>query len=222
MNATDQPTFVVPHCPDQVEIIHQDDTFLVVNKPHRLLSVPGRHPANRDCLISRLQQQQPQARIVHRLDMDTSGLMVVALNADSHRQLSRAFEQRAVAKRYTAVVYGEIKHSQLEVDLPLICDWPNRPRQKVDHEQGKKAHTKISVISREQDRSRITLTPITGRSHQLRVHTAEMGHPILGCEFYAHDTARRMAERLLLHASELSFPHPVSGETQHFHCRAPF
>lgn len=204
--------YIVPPCREAVAILHRDPHLLLVNKPSGLLSVPGKHPANRDCLITRLQQSHPEARIVHRLDLDTSGIMVVALSADSHRQLSRLFEQRRVDKRYDAIVYGEVLETQGLIDLPLICDWPNRPRQKVDFARGKSAQTAFTVLSRQRHRSHLQLFPRTGRSHQLRVHLSSIGHPILGCDFYAHPQALAMADRLQLHASSLSFEHPISGE----------
>ena len=206
--------FIVPHCHEEVVILHEDNELLLVNKPSGLLSVPGKHPANKDCLISRIQSTYPEARIVHRLDMDTSGIMVVALNAQCHRALNRLFSEREVTKAYEAKVYGNIEKDYGAIELPLICDWPNRPKQKVDFEHGKKATTHYDVISRntQEHTTRVLLTPVTGRSHQLRVHLAELGHPILGCDFYAHPQALAMSERLLLHATRLEFMHPVSGE----------
>lgn len=205
-------TFIVPHCKEHVQIHHRDDALLVVDKPAGLLSVPGRHPANKDCLISRLQHQFPEARIVHRLDMATSGLMVIALNKDSHRLLSRLFEQRQVEKHYLARVAGRLEQDEGLIDLPLACDWPNRPRQHINFDWGKPAQTLYRCLSRDEDSSLLELAPITGRSHQLRVHCASIGHPILGCEFYAPPPARQAAPRLLLHACELSFIHPQTGE----------
>jgi tRNA pseudouridine32 synthase/23S rRNA pseudouridine746 synthase len=212
--SADKQPYIVAHCHEPVDILYQDDHLLLVNKPSGLLSVPGRHPANRDCLISRLQLNFPQARIVHRLDMDTSGIMVIALSADCHRDLNQLFSERKVSKQYIAEVYGQVIDNKGCVQLPLICDWPNRPKQKVDIEKGKPANTGYQRLSHDPERncSRLLLTPVTGRSHQLRVHMAEIGHPILGCEFYAHQEALAMAPRLFLHASELAFIHPVTGE----------
>ena len=204
--------YIVPPCKEEVEILHADKLFLLVNKPSGLLSVPGKHPLNRDCLISRLQQTYPEARIVHRLDLDTSGIMVVALNADSHRVLNKQFSERQTYKEYTAVVFGSVECDKGSIDLPLICDWPNRPKQMVDHERGKQALTHYEVLERYSDRTRLRLKPVTGRSHQLRVHTMAIQHPILGCDFYAHETALKMAPRLLLHATELHIDHPATGE----------
>jgi tRNA pseudouridine32 synthase/23S rRNA pseudouridine746 synthase len=209
---TNEPYIVKP-CTDKVETLYTDEDLLLVNKPSGLLSVPGKHPANKDCLATRVQQQYPSARIVHRLDMDTSGIMVLALNTDSHRALSRLFAERKVTKEYEANVFGTLSESRRLIDLPLICDWPNRPRQKVDFQHGKSAQTWVQKVSQHADGwTRLLLTPVTGRSHQLRVHLAEIGHPILGCEFYAHPQAVGMANRLQLHATKLEFAHPNSGE----------
>lgn len=204
--------YIVPHCPHPVELLYRDENLLLVNKPAGLLSVPGKHPANRDCLITRLQTTFPQARIVHRLDLDTSGIMVVALDADTHRHLNRQFEQRSVAKQYEALVYGVMTKDEYTIDLPLICDWPNRPKQKVDYSSGKPSRTRVSVMCRFGDRTHVLLQPLTGRSHQLRVHLSAIQHPILGCDFYAHEQALALADRLLLHATRLELQHPVSGQ----------
>jgi len=215
--------YIVKPCTEDIEILHIDTDLVLVNKPSGLLSVPGKHPANKDCLITRTQQHYPSARIVHRLDMDTSGIMVLALNADSHRALSKLFAERKVDKEYQANVFGTLATDNRLVDLPLICDWPNRPRQKVDFQHGKNAQTCVQTISRHTDGwTKVLLKPVTGRSHQLRVHLAEIGHPILGCEFYAHQQALDMADRLQLHATKLAFAHPSSGETILGRSHCPF
>lgn len=204
--------FLAPPCQQQHRILHEDGACLVVEKPAGLLSVPGRHPDNQDCLISRVQQTHPDALIVHRLDMATSGLMVLARGKDSHRALSLAFQQRQVEKQYQAVVWGQIASSQGVIDLPLACDWPNRPRQHINFDYGKAAQTGYQCVGfTPTGNTHILLNPITGRSHQLRVHMAAIGHPILGCEFYAHKAAKDQASRLLLHASRLAFSHPTDG-----------
>lgn len=205
-----------------IECIYADDQLVVVNKPAGLLSVPGRGPDKQDCLWHRVQQQYPTARIVHRLDQATSGLMVLALNADSHRALSIQFQERIPEKRYQAVVQGEPVQNEGEVDLPLRCDWERRPRQMVDFEQGKPALTRWRCIERLGNRSRMLLFPHTGRSHQLRVHMLAMGHPILGDEFYAPPAALELAPRLLLHAEQLGFKHPASHDWLSFDSVCPF
>ncbi|MGI9276025.1 MAG: pseudouridine synthase, partial [Endozoicomonas sp.] len=198
------------------------DDLVVVDKPSGLLSVPGRPPNDRDSALGRLQKIEPETRVVHRLDMSTSGLMVFGLHADSHRALSRQFQDREVSKGYEAEVWGIPQNKEGEIDLPLRCDWPNRPRQMVDHELGKSALTKFTRIDNQGDHGRVWLKPVTGRSHQLRVHLAELGHPILGCEFYAHPEAKSAADRLHLHASLLSFRHPQTLEVMSFNSPAPF
>jgi tRNA pseudouridine32 synthase/23S rRNA pseudouridine746 synthase len=202
-------------------VIYLDDHMLVAEKPAGLLSVPGRLPENKDCLITRLQIDYPDALTVHRLDMATSGLMVFARGAEAHRTLSKAFADRLVNKRYIAVVAGALT-GEGEVDLPLITDWPNRPRQMVDHHIGKPSLTRWSVLQSGEGRSRVELEPVTGRSHQLRVHMMAIGHPILGDVFYAPPEIERLSPRLLLHAERLSLPHPVSGEVMDFHSAASF
>lgn len=197
--------------------IFADQHLLVVDKPAGLLSVPGRGEDKADCLLSRMQRDFPDALAVHRLDMATSGLLLLARGEEMHRQLSRLFRERLVNKRYIAVVAGCPPAACGEIDLPLICDWPNRPRQKVDFEIGKRSLTRFRLLDFDQKRnlSRVELEPVTGRSHQLRVHLAELGHPILGDDLYG-GVAQAMADRLLLHASELAFVHPASGEEHHF------
>ena len=216
-------SFIVPPCREELAELYRDECIVVVNKPAGLLSVPGKPPNDRDSALGRLQQINQETRVVHRLDMSTSGLMVFGLSADSHRHLSRQFQDRKVSKGYVAEVWDIPRQPQGEIDLPLRCDWPNRPRQMVDHELGKSSQTRFTVIENHRNEfARIWLEPITGRSHQLRVHMAELGHPILGCEFYAHDDAKAVSDRLHLHASELCFQHPESGKNMKFNCPAPF
>ncbi len=213
------------YCPPQepfLDILYQDESLIMLNKPSGLLSVPGRAPENQDSLALRVQSQLPNALTVHRLDMATSGVMVMALNKDVHRALSRQFQERETHKVYYAWVWGEVADEEGEVDLPLICDWPNRPLQVVDFEQGKSALTRWKKLKVEQGHTLVKLLPHTGRSHQLRVHMQAMGHPILGDEFYAGPEALAAAEQLQLHAAELGFTHPVSGEDLMFSCEPPF
>ncbi|MEH6583458.1 MAG: pseudouridine synthase [Halioglobus sp.] len=204
--------YLVPHSQEEIIIIHEDDDLLLVRKPDLLLTIPGRHPLNKDCLIRRLQLQYPTASVVHRLDLDTSGIMVIPLNKPTHAHISRQFQERKVEKSYLAVVFGSVQKDCGEIDLPIAPDWDNRPRQVICHERGKQALTRYEVESRGTDRSRLVLRPVSGRSHQLRIHLREIGHPILGCDMYAHEEALGMADRLMLHATSLGFEHPTSGE----------
>ena len=206
----------------QIAVDFADDELLVVDKPSMLLSVPGRGPEKQDCLIGRLAAEYGEVLAMHRLDWETSGLMVVARSKAAHRELSRQFQQREVSKQYTAVVYGHVEAERGEVELPLICDWPNRPRQKVDMEQGKPSLTRWELLQRGEGWSRLLLIPVTGRSHQLRVHMLSMGHPILGDPLYAEGRVQQMADRLQLHASSLSFHHPGSSVLMAFDSPAPF
>lgn len=205
-------------------VVFQDESLLVLDKPAGLLTVPGRGAERMDCLASRVQDVYPTARIVHRLDMATSGLVVMAMGRDMERQLSIAFQRRLVGKRYVAVVAGRLGEDRGVVDIPLIVDWPNRPRQKIDRELGKPALTHYVVLGRDRasGTSRVELTPITGRSHQLRVHMMAIGHPILGDDLYAGEAERTAAPRLLLHAAGLAIPHPAHGQLLRFTSEPPF
>jgi len=197
-----------------LDIIFQDDALVVVNKPSGLLSVPGRGPDKQDCMISRVQARFSDALIVHRLDMETSGILLLARGKSVHRCMSRAFQDREVEKQYTAVVEGALLQPEGMVDLPLICDWPNRPRQKVDHGQGKPSLTRYQQLSYDAGLAvtRVALFPVTGRSHQLRVHMLSLGHAIVGDPLYAMPDVQKKASRLLLHASHLSIRHPITHD----------
>lgn len=208
--------------PPVLRFFHIDEHLMAVDKPHGLLSVPGKGPAGEDCLIRRVQNEYPDALIVHRLDMATSGVMVMARGPEAHRKLSIAFAERSVAKSYVAVVAGNITDDIGEVDLPLITDWPNRPRQVVDHAIGKPSLTRYRVLSRGGETTRVALEPVTGRSHQLRVHMLALGHPIIGDALYAPPDIIAQSPRLLLHAERLEVPHPVSGERHLFVSPLPF
>ncbi len=206
------------------KLIHVDRSLLVVNKPPRLLSVPGRGEDKQDCLIRRVQQEFPDALIVHRLDFDTSGLLVVARGPDMHRRLSILFQNRQVDKCYIALVDGRLAADSGEVDLPLGVDWPNRPRHQVDFAAGKPSLTRYRVIAYapDGDFTRLALIPETGRTHQLRVHMQALGHAILGDPLYADEKVRGKADRLLLHAERLTFEHPVTRRRLDFHCPPNF
>lgn len=225
------PDFVyAPPMSPYLDILYQDDDLVVLNKGSGLLSVPGRLAEHQDCLQNRVTKVLPSATIVHRLDMATSGILLMALNKPAHVSISRQFEKRQTKKTYIARVYGQLEKNEGSVELPLICDWPNRPKQKVDHENGKKALTHYRVISRtigqkmnQNDNSTLVeLTPITGRSHQLRVHMLAIGHPILGDRLYAHDKALTISPRLQLHAQMLTINHPVTGKSLTFTSKCPF
>ncbi len=209
-----------PHEP--IDIRYEDAYYLIINKPAGLLSVPGKMQNMQDCLESRIQKTHPTARIIHRLDLATSGIMVMALTPKSHRHIGLQFERRHVQKTYAARVWGSVQGKTGHINLPLICDWPNRPLQKVDFEAGKPAQTDWQVTKREPLITHLNLHPKTGRSHQLRVHLNAVGHPILGDPLYAHKDAYLAANRLMLHAHTLSFYHPNGGSWMSYEVPAPF
>lgn len=197
-----------------LKIIYVDDYMLAVDKPAGLLSVPGRGEHKADSMLLRVRTEYPDALTVHRLDQDTSGLLLYARGANMHRTLSMAFERRQISKSYLAVIAGRPAADEGEVNLPLICDWPNRPRQKVDFEEGRPSLTRYRVLAydAERDQTRVQLEPVTGRSHQLRVHMQQLGHPIVGDDLYAPPDVMAASPRLLLHAHTLLLPHPMNGE----------
>ncbi|MDK1288579.1 bifunctional tRNA pseudouridine(32) synthase/23S rRNA pseudouridine(746) synthase RluA [Pseudoalteromonas umbrosa] len=203
-------------------LLYQDDHMLVINKPSGLLTVPGKDPKHADSVINRINRVFPTAKIVHRLDMATSGILCLAMHKEAHRFLSIQFQDRLTKKRYVARVHGRLESKTGSVDLPLICDWPNRPKQKVCHESGKPSLTHYEVLEYEPNATRVSLTPITGRSHQLRVHMQSLGHVILGDRLYATGDALKAAERLQLHAQMLEICHPVSGKMMQFNAPDPF
>ena len=207
-----------------LDILYQDEFFLALNKPAGLLSVPGNTEQKKDSLTTRVQKEFPDALAVHRLDMCTSGIMLMALGKESHRQFSMMFEQRKIEKCYLAIVDGKPEQSTGEINLPLITDWPNRPKQKVDHETGKPSCTKYKTLSFDSttDSSEIELKPVTGRSHQLRVHMQALGHVILGDKLYADKKIQEKSERLLLHATLLEFIHPFTEKHITIKSNAPF
>ncbi|WP_347267588.1 pseudouridine synthase [Paracoccus sp. (in: a-proteobacteria)] len=214
-------SFVYQPTAEQPQVIHADHELLVVAKPAGLLSVPGRGEDRADCLIARLRAAFPTVLLVHRLDLDTSGVMVFALTAHAQRHLSRQFEDRRTKKTYVARLWGRLAPVTGRVDLPLAVDWPNRPRQIVDHQNGRPAQTDWRVIRAGGDETRVRLMPVTGRSHQLRVHMASLGHPILGDPLYASGAAADFP-RLMLHAESLRFKHPETGIMQSWSAPVPF
>lgn len=210
-----------------LEVLQVDPHWIVVNKPSGLLAVPGKGPDKQDCLSARVQQVYADALIVHRLDMATSGLMVLARGLDAQRKLSAAFADRRVHKRYTAVVHGILPAAYAEwqtIDLPICVDWPNRPLRVIDPVQGKPSVTRVRILSQDTaaNTTRLALEPVTGRSHQLRVHLKALGFPILGDTLYAPSDVVALAPRLLLHATFLQLPHPVHDAPMDFVCDAPF
>ena len=200
-------------CQAPLPIVYADDDIVLVNKPSGLLSVPGRDPDNYDSVYARLLARFGEIHVVHRLDMDTSGVMVMARHKQALSHLSRQFQQRSTVKHYQAWVDGRLDQVEGEVNLPLRCDWPNRPKQMVDMIEGKPSLTRFKVLDYDagRDVTLVRLFPVTGRSHQLRVHMAALGHPILGCRFYAHDQAVQKATRLQLHAQYIRLQHPANN-----------
>lgn len=208
---------------EPLKIVYEDEYLLVLSKPSGLLSVPGKGEHLADCLETRAREKFPEILVVHRLDMETSGIFIMAKTKDVQANLGKQFERRKVSKTYIARAFGHPQHNEGLIDLPLRCDWPNRPKQMVCYEHGKPSQTNWKVLKREENNiTRIELKPITGRSHQLRVHLKEIGHPILGDPFYAHDEALKSAERLQLHAQSLTVHHPENGELITFTDYAPF
>jgi tRNA pseudouridine32 synthase/23S rRNA pseudouridine746 synthase len=206
---------------DPLVILHDDHEVLLVDKPSGLLSVPGKGEHLADCLIARVQAAFPQALLVHRLDRDTSGVMIFALTPHAQRHLGLQFEKRMTKKTYIARVWGEVAERTGTIDLPMIVDWPNRPLQMICHETGKQAQTDWRVLRSKGNETRIRLMPKTGRSHQLRVHMLALGHPILGDPFYATGPARDYP-RLMLHSETLQFRHPDGGQGTRITAKAPF
>ena len=213
-------SFVYQPTAEQPRLIHHDDQILLVEKPAGLLSVPGRGEDRADCLINRLRGAFPTVLLVHRLDMDTSGIMVFALTPHAQKHLGQQFERRQVKKSYVARVRGRLSPASGTVDQPLMVDWPNRPRQMI-HPEGRPARTDWRVIRARDEESRVRLSPLTGRSHQLRVHMAHLGHPILGDPLYATGAAADFP-RLMLHAETLRLRHPDSNVTMTFSAEVPF
>jgi len=201
------------------DLIYRDDHLLVANKPAGLLAVPGRGEGKQDCLSARLQTEFPDALVVHRLDMSTSGLMMFARGAEMQRLLSLMFQEREVEKRYVAVVAGKLSPETGEVNLPIAADWPNRPLRVIDAELGKPSLTRYRLLGLEAGNTRVGLEPVTGRTHQLRVHMKAIGHPILGDALYG-DAAS--APRLMLHATTLKLLHPVTRAHLYFVDAPPF
>ena len=216
-------TFVYdPPTEPWLAILYEDSDIVVLDKPSGLLTVPGKDPALADCLEARVQARHPTSKVVHRLDKDTSGVLLMALNKKALGYLGSQFERRKTRKSYVARVWGRLEADHGSVDLPLATDWEHKPRQRVDFERGRPSQTEWDVIAREGNATRVRLTPITGRTHQLRVHMMAIGHPILGDQFYATGEALAAADRLQLHAEMLSFFHPADGLERTFVAPCPF
>ena len=216
----ESPPFIAPKCFDEIEILHQDEHLLLINKPSRLLSLSGKHPLNLDSVHHRLVKDFPSALMVHRLDLGTSGLMVIALNKQVNKDICEQFAQRTVKKTYTALLHGHIAYGKGTIDLPIAKD--DFPLQKICFEYGKPATSEYVVQERTEEFTRVIFTPKTGRTHQLRIHSREIGHPILGCDLYGSEESLAGAKRLMLHATTLEFEHPVTGEKIVASCECPF
>jgi tRNA pseudouridine32 synthase/23S rRNA pseudouridine746 synthase len=217
-------TFVAPPCSASIDILHVDEDFLLINKPSGLLSLSGKNPLNRDSVHFRLLQDYPSATLVHRLDFGTSGLMLVALNKLANVNLSQQFQQRSVAKTYIAIVNGHLLADQGWVEAPISKDKRHFPRLSVCFDTGQSARSHYKVLERVEDppRTRVLFAPVTGRTHQLRIHSQFIGHSILGCDLYGSVQTQAMSERLLLHAATLSFAHPQSGKVYEALSPCPF
>jgi tRNA pseudouridine32 synthase/23S rRNA pseudouridine746 synthase len=216
--------FIVPVCNRDIEILFQDEHLLLINKPTGLLSLSGKHPLNKDSVHLRLVQGFPTATLLHRLDFGTSGIMVAALNKAINSNITKQFQTRSVDKLYTALLLGHLSDDEGMIEFPIAKDKSNFPLQKICFETGKKALTHYQVVERftQPVASKVIFTPITGRTHQLRIHSQKIGHPILGCDLYATDEAFFMAQRLMLHATTLEFDHPVTGQRVNGFCPCPF
>jgi len=216
--------FIVPVCHENIELLYQDEHLLLINKPSVLLTLSGKHPLNKDSVHFRLVKEFPTATVLHRLDLGTSGILVVALNKAVNAHIGRQFQARTIDKSYMALLQGHLADDEGCIELPIAKDRPNFPLQKICYESGKMAVTHFQVIERLQEpfATRVMFRPVSGRTHQLRIHSREIGHPILGCDLYGSDESFAMAERLMLHATGLEFDHPVSGERINGVCPCPF
>lgn len=219
---TEPRDFVYTPPTTPLDIVYADADILVLNKPAGLLTVAGKTADLADCLETRAQHHFPGARVVHRLDKDTSGLITFGLTPQAHAHIGLQFEKRQTTKSYIALVWGIISPTTGRIDQPMKADWPNRPKQHIDHEDGRAAITDWQVIDTSATTTRVTLTPLTGRTHQLRVHMAFLGHPILGDNLYAPAEALAAAPRLCLHAQTLGFAHPTTNQPLHFKIATPF
>lgn len=216
--------FIAPPCHDEISILFQDEYLLLINKPSGLLSLSGKNPLNKDSVHFRLVQDFPTATLVHRLDFGTSGIMIVALNKSVNAQIGKQFQNGNIRKVYTAILHGHLPHNHGTIEFPIAKDTANFPLQKICYATGKTALTAYEVIERTSSpiTSRVLFKPVSGRTHQLRIHSRELGHPILGCDLYAHDEAFCMAQRLMLHATTIEFVHPITGAKMEGFSPCPF
>lgn len=215
---------MAPVCHEKIKILFEDEHILVINKPSKLLSLSGKNPLNRDSVHYRLAQQYSAITLAHRLDFGTSGILLLAKNKSINAELTKQFQNRTVVKRYEAILDGHMDHDEGQIDLPISKDKANFPRLKVCHDTGKTAVSQYQVVERllNPDRTRVLFTPITGRTHQLRIHSQAIQHPILGCDLYGSEQTLAMAPRMLLHAVELEFDHPISLQPMQITCPCPF
>ena len=206
--------FIVPVCNEQLIVLYQDEHLLLVNKPSGLLTLSGKHPLNKDSLHFRLVKDFPTALMLHRLDFGTSGIVIVALNKETNAHITKQFQARTIEKAYAAILHGHLVDDAGVIEYPIAKDREHFPLMKICYETGKRATSNYEVVERmlAPNRTRVTFTPISGRTHQLRIHSREIGHPIIGCDLYATDEAFLMADRLMLHATTIAFDHPVTGD----------
>lgn len=216
--------FIAPVCLEPIEILFEDEYLLAINKPSGLLSLSGKNPLNKDSVHYRLTQQYPDIRLTHRLDLGTSGTMLLAKNKEINANLSKQFQARTVIKRYVSILAGEVVHDEALIDLPIAKDALLFPRLKICHQNGKSAQSHYQVTERLDNlvRTRVIFTPLTGRTHQLRIHSQAIGHPILGCDLYGTTATQKMAPRLLLHALDIAFDHPQSQKRMTLTSLCPF
>lgn len=216
--------FVAPVCREKIGILFEDEYLLAINKPSGLLSLSGKNPLNKDSVHSRLAQQYPEIRLTHRLDLGTSGIILLAKNKDVNANMTKQFQARSVTKRYISILAGEVLKEQGLIDLPIAKDTLLFPRLKICHQDGKSAQSQFQVLERLTlpDRTKVIFTPLTGRTHQLRIHSQAIGHPILGCDLYGTESTQNMASRLMLHASDITFCHPQSQQRITLNSPCPF
>ena len=217
-------TFIAPPCHDAINILYEDEYLLLIDKPSGLLSLSGKNPLNKDSVHYRLKQQYPSALMTHRLDFGTSGIMLIALNKAVNAHITKQFQNRSIEKTYISVLSGHLINKQGVIDQPIAKDSACFPRQKICHSTGKPARSQYRVIARTNnpDTTRVSFKPLTGRTHQLRIHSQSIGHPIAGCDLYGNSETQAMSERLMLHAASLQFEHPATAEIVRYDCICPF